>query len=308
MSNGKSLYLHIGAHKTASSFLQSLLKNNIDALKKRGLKVVSRGEIIESPFYAALNKINKGESKAFELEQQVEPYGALISKDEGDVLFTNEDMFSTLKLKDFYQNIEESVKFCQKIYPDHDVKLILYVRNQPDYIESKFVQYIHLGRSFSFEDFLEEDFPKHLDWHKAVVNATSVLGKDKVIVKPYESIFELGQDEFFYEFLECVGVNDRKNITVPTDLGQKRGANRSYSGVAIEIAKRVNPLLEKDEKRKLRNFLQTHFSTATHPRGEFFSNDQKKQILGYYLSGNKALFQEFIKNEYACSREYYNIY
>lgn len=292
----KTLYIHAGAHKTASSMLQSALRIDKDELLRKGLRVVFRSQMINRKLQECLYRISKNEFDANTLLELDEDLEKLLPKRDIDCLITNEDIFSTIDLHDFYRNIDVSLQQIRKTANrlGWGVKLIFYTRSQADYIESVYLQHIHLGRALCFDDFLKGEIPTFLSWRSVVDEAVSVLGNENVIIEPFENIKIKGGERFYLDFLRSVGVSDFDGIDFESDILNSRGANRSYSMLGVEIARKVNPLLNKEEKKFLRNFLQENFSTATHERASFLDVDKRHEVMDFYSLDNKELFDKYL--------------
>lgn len=304
-----NLYLHAGAHKTASSFLQSALKENQEQLFDKGLKVVLRKNVINSPFQQALECIKEGRVNDQEkLDAGKDSLIKMLPKKSNiDCLITNEDLFCNLKLQDFYPNLKRQLEFVANSVPKGVTpKFILYIRRQADYIESVYMQYIHLGRSLSFESYLGEGLPKFLSWLDVANTAKEVFGKENVLIKPFETIKTLGAKAFYFDFLKELGDNLENGLSFNEAVATDRGANRSYSALGMEIAKRINPILEsKADKNNLRSFLQSKFSTATHEKARFLSNEEKSEIFEIYKAGNKELFGNYVSTSKGSELAYF---
>lgn len=304
-----NLYLHAGAHKTASSFLQTALKDNHKQLFNSGLKIVFRKNVTNSSLQEALNLIKKGEGvDQSNLDAGKESLITMLPKIKNtDCLITNEDLFCNLKLQDFYPNLKSQLEFIANSLPEGVTpKFVLYIRRQADYIESVYMQYIHLGKSLSFESYLGDELPRFLSWLDVANTAKEVFGKENVLIKPFETIKSLGAKAFYYDFLKELGSNLENGLAFNEAIATDRGANRSYSALGMEIAKLVNPILEtKKDKNKLRSFLQSNFSTATHPKAYLLSGDQRKDIFDIYQSENKCLFESLSLESLGSSLGYY---
>lgn len=291
----QKLYLHIGAHKTASSFVQTLLRENNRALLGQGLKVVPRHKLMKSNFYKELSFVNKNQREGDAEKAKKGIIELLPVRKDRNCLFTSEDLFSSLRVSDFYQNIKSSLRFLGDLVDDYEVHVILYIRRQADYVESKYTQFIHIGRSVSFSEFLGGEIPRYLDWGVVADDIAEVVGRDNVHIKPYESIKKLGGEGFFKEFLDLVGISEHEGMRFSPSVETGKGANRSYSEIAIEIAKKVNPILEESDQKIFRTFLQENFSTATHKRAEFFSKEDREDLFKYYSPLNKRVFEDYVK-------------
>ena len=294
MPEKRKIYFHIGAHKTASSFLQANLRTHQDAISCAGLDVILRQEILKTPFAKELGDVAHGRrSPNIVSSKSSKNIRKILSRKKGNVLIANEDLISSLKVQDFYQNIENSVSYICKILPDFDVYFVLYIRRQADYLESVYMQYVHLGRNLKFDRFMKRTEDVDFSWLRVVEGIASGVPQKHIIVRPFETIREIGSDDFFREFLSLCGVENTERFEAQKEASTGRAANRSYGELGMKIARQVNPMLNEQERKLLRRFLQEYFSTATHPRAVLFSPEARARIFEEYASSNRRLFEQY---------------
>lgn len=286
----KTLYLHVGAHKTASSFLQSIIKEKRGKLESdEGITCLFRAEMQELEFFKKIKKINK---TGIDLEPTSKDFGSVERLKKSDkVLITNEDFLSSLNPENFFKNTSAKLKYVRALFPEYEIKLILYIRNQVEYLQSCYTQYIHIGRSVSFYDFIGNP-GKEVDWYDVCKEISESASVSKLEVIPYEVIIKNGEQEFLNIFLRLLDV--KKEYTIDSKKFDGRISNRSYSALAINIANKINPLLEEGDKKKLRVFLQKNFSTATHEKMKFFTKEEEDKVYGKHIESNKKVFSEFV--------------
>jgi hypothetical protein len=180
----------------------------------------------------------------------------------------------------------------------HEVKAVCIVRRQDKYLESYYLQKVQGGASMSFDEFLEQVDLEAVSWNKVVDIAEGVFGPGNVDVFPFETIYS-GEQAFLRRFISCFADPDAfeyDNLDIPK--------NRSYSEVALRIALVGNSLLEPEERKLLRGFLQEHFSNATHPRARLMTPEQSAEILGMHAEGNKALLEKYCPEHDAAALGY----
>ncbi|MEZ9835145.1 hypothetical protein AB4341_16595 [Vibrio breoganii] len=282
------IYLHIGAHKTASSYIQTLLNANKAILSASRIRLIKRSDMMELKFYKTLQAKLEGEQGT--IDEEVKKEIRELASFDGNLIFTNEDMFKNLGIRDFYNNIDTGIRFFQESFPDHEIKVIFYVRNQVDYIESVYTQYVHLGRNISFESFTREGNLFNLDWNNVCQTIENVIGGNNLVVIPYESIKTLGSEGFYNEFLTVIECNTEGHSFAEVN---GRQSNRSFSSIAMDIFKLAAPNLNKQDKKKLRTFLQNEFSTATHKKKEIMNEQTKIMLKYHYFHNNKKLVARF---------------
>jgi hypothetical protein len=295
-----TITLHIGAHKTASTLIRRALMRDEARLLESGIRYLRRKDVVKSPLQVALNSILDEQGDPELLAAGRRYLQKMISESQGcDLLISNENMFGRLGLADFYRQIEAQLTYLRGVVgADCGIKILLYTRRQADYVESVYMQYVHLGKALSFSRFLGDGLPLHLSWLRVVEDAVRVVGPGNVTVKPFEVIKEQGSRQFYLDFLQSIGFRAIETISFDESLALQRDGNRSYSEVAMEIAQRVNPLLQSaSDKRKLRAFLQVNFSTATHPRARLLSDEQRLALFDRYRDSNEKLFARFMPNQ-----------
>ena len=293
MLDGRELILHVGAHKTASSFLQIMLREHAPELRRSGLTAVHRAEIMKSSFYENIASILDGRGPIDAGKAKVS-LGFLFKNKKKHILFSNEDMLCRIDKSEFFPRSKECMKFIREVTGDGTIRTILFTRSQPDYIESIFMQFMHLGRTFGFDEFLKRYRNVDLSWKRVLDDMASVIGQENVTAIPYESIKRIGSQAFFQHFLAKCGVTQPETFEVPEAKSLSRGANRSYSGEALKIARAINPLLDDADKPKLRKFLQENYSTATHAKAELFTPEQREAMIGEYADSNMEIFETYM--------------
>lgn len=293
MTDRRKIYFHIGAHKTASSFLATNLRVNSEALAAQGVDLVFRQNSISTPFAKEVYDVSQGRRTAGAPSPgAVKSLRRLVGRSENDVLIANEDLVCHLRINDFYQNVGATMRHIRAACEGFDAHVILFVRKQSDYLESVYMQTVHLGRSVKFTRFLKRSGEVDLSWLRVVDDIAAAVGDDHVVVRPFETIRTLGEDGFLRQFLRLCGVHDPESFSVASS--HNRAANRSYSGLAMQIAQRAQPLIESKEDRKaLRRFLQENFSTATHPRAELLDPEARAEIVARYAPSNRELFARY---------------
>ena len=166
--------------------------------------------------------------------------------------------------------------------------LVLYVRRQDTYLESAYMQRIQHGKTLSFEEYIARRNTESFDWNSLASSLAGVVGRENLEVVPYESV-KAGPAAYVNVFLERCGVPLQ---LTESDIPPGR-SNRSYSAIALEIARRSNDLLTKEEQKVLRRFLQDNFSNVTHPRPQLLSDEARSEFLAGYARSNQILEETY---------------
>jgi len=180
----RTLYVHIGLHKTGSTFLQSNLFVSENGFHQFNRKK-ARKLIVENGKGNNLTKEDKNEIDAFVKE----------STQQGLVPILSHERFSGYMLgdKDDRLFIWERLKSL-----DYKIKIILLIREQKSLIFSSWKQVIRDGASISLSNYLGNPMPKpnqhplpnfeYFD-HQTTFNfLVEVFGKENVCILPFEML------------------------------------------------------------------------------------------------------------------------
>ena len=298
MSGKKTLYLYIGAQKTASSMVRRALKAHLDELNMCGVALINRSAILESSFFKFAKSYPAAGHAPDPNPKQLGDIRALLDHQHPVTLATSEGMFSSLHADDFFLNIVPGLAMMRRALPEYDIRVILYVRAQKGFLESCYTQFIQLGQTdLTFSQFLgENDVPQDLNWARVCDDIVSVVGRDNLIVRPFEVIRELGSAGFVRDFLQIIGLNEAQTAAFDLDaaLAEGRAANRGFSQAAVDVARFTMPMLGPKQKKNMRRFLQENFSTEHYPRPKYFTDEQAARIKTTYKAENARLFDEYI--------------
>lgn len=309
-SSPRKVILHIGSHKTASTFIRQTLYRPATSewLTQLDTAVVDRKSLMDSEFFKYLELVTSG-NVAFEAELPeavVQSAEEIFCQKDKTVLVTCEDMFRRLRLEDFYQNIGPGLQLIQRILPETQIEVIFYVRKQKAFVESCYTQLIQIGRSLSFEEYIGGSMPTHLLWSKVCDDIASVIGKEALHVNAFEVIKSVGQTQFMKEFLAYAGFSADQIATFDfeTILAEESSKNRGFSQVAVDVARFTMPMLQYRQRKTLRRFLQKQFSNEHFPRPKYFSDEEANQIADYYREDNTRLFSKYILDRSATDLGY----
>jgi glycosyltransferase involved in cell wall biosynthesis/tetratricopeptide (TPR) repeat protein len=301
---GGDVVLHIGAQKTASTLVQQVLRRDKEKLRSRGFNVVSRNVMLGTDLQKLLDKYSVGQEVS---DEQVEAArGALlelIDPKSDTHLLTNEDFFNRIRTGYFFDHLKYGLETMIRVL-DTVPRVVLYVRSQPSYLESLYLQMVHVGRELDFDAFIQA-FDGKVSWLSVAETIAEKVGPENLTVIPFESLKLSDATRFYQRFLRVCGVPDVDDGFVISEAETRsRGANRSFSGVAVDMALRCYPLLDEKDRVKFRKYLQENFSVATHPKAKLLSDAQTRAIMASYAKENAELFERFMPDDIDCLKYY----
>ena len=299
------LYLHLGAHKTATTFLQNVLMSNEKELSQRG---VQRLKIRARHLFWHLYR--DGDRDAY--VQRRRAFGRKIKQFEaagGHGIFSSETMFGTSDLAEvecLYPKADQALKTLATLTDGMDRKVVFYIRRQDDFIESTFINRIqtlatslHLDHKSLLKDDSWHDFPSYLktfdpaclSWLELIERMAHYFGPENLIIRPFESI-RRGKAAYASAFLapvcpELEGLSLAPNVY----------ANHSFSAPALKAFLTQARQQEYKHLKTLRLQLQETYPNTKYPRPKLLTEIQKQQIMDLHKAENAKLFERFIAPE-----------
>ena len=169
-----------------------------------------------------------------------------------------------------------------------DIKIIVFLRRQDEFMESMYTQSIHLGASHSFEEFLSEYEEGVFDWYRLVESYAQIFGKANVYVKRYHKDFLPENDSLLHQMGEVLG---------SPLLKQFKGTNprnRGLSRDALEITRITNNYLIKEDQYLLRNIFQDTNAKQPFESYAYFTQSDRVAFLKPYSESNARIAREYM--------------
>ncbi len=295
-NNKKTLYLHIGHHKTGTSAIQQFCVNNRHKLEEQGLLYPETGIAFDRMHHKLawslwdkpwahkdiveqiLEDVESADILWNNLREEIEDRGL------NNVLISCEE-FSTRSTLEQCQKVKN---YINKTFENFEVKIIVYLRRQDEAIESRYkwlVSMPYANITCNIEDYTEEidsQFHSSLNYHNAISPWASVFGKENIIIKPYikEGLFE----DYFKNF----NINiDSENFVFP----QSSQSNESIGSIASKIMRATN-----DNKLNWKDKASFYHSlrTAKLNKKTLLTPVLQKNIFDKYKNSNEKVEKEFL--------------
>jgi hypothetical protein len=178
------LILHIGLHKTATSYLQNVLSARRYDLLGQGVLYPSAGTVDAVPF-SSREGTQSGHTLLTRLRDAQEIVSQLVAEipdSASTVLLSSED-FTRL-------NASHHIK---RFSAFGSVQVVLVLRRQDAWIESYYKQVVDQHRQFetrSFDEFLDQMGPKLLDFHTRFSPWRELVGPESFHVLSYDDLLD----------------------------------------------------------------------------------------------------------------------
>lgn len=297
----KTLYVHIGTPKTATTSLQHFCDENEKILEEqgycypifphkfKGVSITRNGSFLGWVSSSKPEKRNKLEEEKY-FRQGMDMVLDNFRKFD-NVILSEEATWSAAfrRGKDYiWENILKEAK-----EHGYGVKIIVYLRRQDSLADSWWKQKVKVGRRIystsSWEEFVSDPSQLEFDYYSAVKKIEAVFGKENVIIRRFgRQYFKNGS--IYEDFMEALGVKYDSRFVISEG---KR--NNSLFGNSHEIKRVLNMLkMNKGDRLFFKRIVRTISDNHTDLKGEtMFSSEEARQFMEQYREGNRKLMQEY---------------
>jgi len=269
--------LHIGRHKTGSTSIQLFLTKNTKALLEKGILVPISGRPTTAPnghhqLAWDIQETGTNTEAYYNLEQE-------ISNFEGnDVIITSEC---------FDQLTDSEIKTLRSFLSNHDVRIIVYLRNQIEAIESMYrTDVTHYEKDLTFWEFLQKTKARH-NYRDFLMPWMEIFGRENINVQLYDKNFLVSSD-IIEDFSRYFSENSFAHLPRPSSTTNHGIPSPCVSGMVL--LRKAGAATEKVDR-----FRQWSYNNAKDHTNlfTFLSTDQAVRELEYYLETNEWLRQNF---------------
>lgn len=278
----KTLYLHVGTHKTATTALQIFLSENSKKLKKRGLLYPLTGRAVMGAHHHLISSI-RGHHPSFPPEKSYQEYLSELHKEINgaeNVLISSEMM---RKLGPKITALKELENLVQC------VKVIIYLRPQYAYAESAYNEVIKNNRTASFDKLQGR---LQLDYFHECEQWSELFGTNNIIVRPFEKSQLFNQD-IFSDFLHILNLSMETDYIIP-----KNTINSSLKRDVLEFKRMVNFLSLSESHAILLKHILIAYSDRRPPKASdacrLLSQEQKQKMMQEYETSNARVAEKYL--------------
>jgi hypothetical protein len=226
----RTLYLHIGAHRTGTTYLQTSLHRNRDVLARHGVDTLSDLALWGQGHHnVALSYLNW---PLRDVRSTADQYRQLFCARLRDCT-----QRSTIVSSEFFELFDDAA--VDRLRPDlaqFRLVLIYWVRRQPQYLESFFRESFKQGLTESFASWMERRVAAGLgDFHAVARRWTMGLGVDVVRIVIYENLLQERINIFEFFAREILGVPAGQALELPEDALINRSIDKHLMWLLREM-------------------------------------------------------------------------
>lgn len=292
------IVLHVGAHKTATTFIQNNARNNHKLIDASGVYFVDKkSETASEAFKIYLEELSKGakcrvEMLARQLDKVLAP--ALANPAYHTIFLSEENLLGHMlsQKETFYPNVRSAVAASLQMRKHGQISVILTLRRQDTYIESCYLfRKVREKREATntIYDFLDRIDLNSLSWKPVVQPWVDAFGKENCKVLPYELI-KKDATAFARNIFKTAMDGDLLKIKASrSNPGLSRKALR-----LIELIDRSPIELTRRERFNLGQAIHQEFRGSDYKRPALMHDYMREEIVRRYEDDNRELFSRFM--------------
>lgn len=289
MTINKTIYFHIGYHKTGTSAIQSFCVANQEKLERVGVLYAKTGRsgVAHGPLANSLkvsNRILNPDTLYSELKYEVTNTNAK------KIIVSSECFLEQIPL----ERIEPYFKSLNV-----NVKIIVYVRRQDEWAQSVYNEIIkdpsrrYTGSIFN----MREVRIGWLDYNHVISQWAESFGYDNVIVRPFDK--KRMSNGLYADFLSIFHVDD---ISVFDNPITGKATNQGLSEDIIMVLRTLNeiPMTRDMHIEMVDHLVDMSYRSEDKKLGrdyKILSFSEKSKLMESFRVSNKKLFDNFLKNK-----------
>ncbi|WP_156413984.1 MULTISPECIES: hypothetical protein [unclassified Guyparkeria] len=279
----RTLILHVGMDKTGTSAIQQFIYKNRTRLDRdAGIYYPGTGmwwdhSHHEIPF--SIFEMNGFDKRT--LRRLLRKLKSEI-RDKEKVVISSECLFKSPAKPNFPLFLD----FVRSNFDD--VEVLVYVRPQDDWVESRYKHSVLSGAEIPLEKLTK---PQFCDYEQFVDRWARIFGEEHVEVRPYEkSQFEGGS--IFNDFLSAIGVASGKFYELP-----ERPVNESLNALAHDFKRLCNSVKFYGAGVDINSVLIEFSQRNKGARDQFriLSPGERAEILTAYQDSNRRLASKYVR-------------
>ncbi|MDH6269123.1 hypothetical protein M2360_004549 [Rhizobium sp. SG_E_25_P2] len=185
--------VHLGVHKTATTFIQAQLHDHRSMLTDGGIR------------YAPISTVRRGFTSLFDVLAWTDALGGAITRPflarRLDALIRSQGGGDTFILSDenllglisanywtgrLYPGARRRLRILDSLLKGNETRYFLSIRRYPDYLTSSWLQLASRGKAPAFDRYLAKFKPEGRGWAEIVADMAAACGADRLTVWTYD--------------------------------------------------------------------------------------------------------------------------
>lgn len=297
----QTVYLHVGYHKTATTFMQQSIFPNM-----KNVNYIHPEHIMEDLRRLRLNKLTDEHMDS--LRDYFDSF-----TDEKPLLISYEGLSGSPFAPKKVKRQTAILKDLRRLFPspDYDVYILVGLREQVDLLTSLYVQHIHQGGVMSAAKFIEycrhNESLQNFHYHSYLKTIEELFGEDHLHIMVYEHFRRDSTNELM-KLLNFMGEPDIPDYKAVKSV---RKMNKSFGTMQVAAGRQMNRLFKTPIhpegplaliKLPHRNYLPTRYilqnklSYWLHYKKYQLPDSLQSDLKAVYADSNAALSEDYELN------------
>lgn len=225
----KSIFVHIGPHKTGSTAIQRCFAANQAFLQRAGLHYLHSSATHDTAKFLAAEAFDKAEAHLGLLSRQIS------GSEAQTILLSQEDFCGDLpgrsRKRAIYPKLTKNLRTIARMLLPHHVKFVFFQRDADQWLESCYHQHLKHRTHFSTFETFRTHFDNFQSWNQTLEKPKTTFG-DSLVIVPYQAAPDAGVTAL----LNVVGLG---HINLPHS---PQVNNASPAPEKIRLLERINEL------------------------------------------------------------------
>lgn len=263
MSTTKTVHFHVGAHKTATTYMQSRLRSNRQRLRNDGINFVDlwakndEEKRYRKQLKRVIEKERVNEQKLALISTQLHDIVAKATQpDNSLIVLSYENMLGDYDLTKGpapYPNAGTAIRHVVNAFPDWQVRIFFSIRSLDRFVESGYVQRVFTRyETRRFKGYMKQIDVTGLSWMPVVSAINAAIGAENVFVWEYEKFVKAEQ----IVWNALLARPDAEKLLVRP----AKASNYSLSGKGLRYMRSINKVATPADARKFRSLIKQTFA------------------------------------------------
>lgn len=289
------IFIHLGAHKTATTFVQRNLAANADVFEKQGWKLIWF-QVDYKKARQLFIKLRGNKNLKPRQEKLLDSAFQQIQNDPSDIILTYEGFLgsSSMQQGKLYASRAVAINILKEKFSGRNIKVGFCIRSFPDYIESTYNYRVSVGQTkASFANYTKSVSVRKLSWFKIIESLSDAFGEDNLVLWTYED-FKKDSGAAFSKIVQAAGIDAEGVATVLANpqlvsltAAQTRALKSWHDAIHTEL--KLSAGEEKTLKAKLHALLE-ELPRYSETEGHF--EPKRRKILTDHYKKDVAAIRE----------------
>ncbi|BBI33315.1 hypothetical protein [Cohnella abietis] len=298
----KTIYVYIGMASRDTTLIQDFLSINHEALKENDIffPVDKNKSYVLWNQHVPLVTAITGESIPTYVDKEKYINKNILAEFINDIEDTTEK--NILISSDWFSSLFQKTHIIslKKLFKNYNVKIIVYLRRQDDFIISNFQQAVREGEYFdiSLERMVGFEDAKY---YQTIRTWIKVFGEKNVNIRIFNEN-ECSSDDFYSDFLNLIGVNlQNTQLQYPSNT-QNQTISYEKALFLNKLSHYLVPIDDiNNEKRvshhEIRNFVINSHSNHVGELNNFLSSRERVEIMKSFSKDNEKTAKKLLKRK-----------